>query len=358
MTVAGMAAIRRRDRDGEWWVDFRYRHRRVRRRSPEQSRRGAEAFERVLRREFIEDEDSGRNPFAGPPPLLEDFADRWFREYVESTNRPSSRNSKRMAFQTHILPAFGRLRLDEITPARIDAFSAEKTRAGLRPKTVNNLLSILRCTLTTATEWGELRAVPKVRRLKVPTPPYRYLTTTEATSLLAAAPEGFWRTLILFLLHTGCRFGEAAALEWDDLELEGPAPVAHIRRAVWRSIVGPTKTGRVRDVPLTPELARALAAYRHDGARVFQLRDGRYPSPESSHKYLARFCGHAGIRPIGWHALRHTYATELTARGAPLRAVQELLGHTSILMTARYAHVAPTTLRSAVALLSTSPQAA
>lgn len=71
---------------------------------------------------------------------------------------------------------------------------------------------------------------------------------------------------------------------------------------------------------------------------------------------LYRSCRLAGIREVGWHTLRHTYATQLVARGAPLRAVQELLGHSTILMTERYAHVSPDTLRAAVALLSRGQQ--
>jgi len=57
------------------------------------------------------------------------------------------------------------------------------------------------------------------------------------------------------------------------------------------------------------------------------------------------------VRKIGWHTLRHTFATNLVAKGIPLRAVQELLGHSTILMTERYAHVGAQTLRSAVASL-------
>jgi len=61
-----------------------------------------------------------------------------------------------------------------------------------------------------------------------------------------------------------------------------------------------------------------------------------------------------GLRHIGWHVLRHTFATELVRRGAPLVAVKELLGHSNIQMTMRYAHVSDESLRSAVNLLSTS----
>ena len=60
----------------------------------------------------------------------------------------------------------------------------------------------------------------------------------------------------------------------------------------------------------------------------------------------------AGLRTFGWHMLRHTFATQLTAKGAPISAVQALLGHSTIVMTMRYAHVAPSTLRTAIDLLN------
>ena len=63
-------------------------------------------------------------------------------------------------------------------------------------------------------------------------------------------------------------------------------------------------------------------------------------------------CKNAGIRKVGWHVLRHTFATQLTLRGVPLTVVKELLGHSCINMTMRYSHVAPSALRSAIEFLN------
>ena len=68
-------------------------------------------------------------------------------------------------------------------------------------------------------------------------------------------------------------------------------------------------------------------------------------------KPLWRACRRAGLRRVGWHILRHTFASHLVMRGVPLKAVQELLGHTTIQMTMRYSHLAPEIGRQAVAVL-------
>ena len=59
----------------------------------------------------------------------------------------------------------------------------------------------------------------------------------------------------------------------------------------------------------------------------------------------------AGLRPIGWHKLRHTFASHLAMHGVPLKTIQELLGHASPMMTNRYSHLSPTVCRDAVVLL-------
>src|ERR1041384_8206990 len=72
---------------------------------------------------------------------------------------------------------------------------------------------------------------------------------------------------------------------------------------------------------------------------------------------LERMCRLADIRPIGWHVARHSFASHLVMRGVPIRAVQELMGHASIVITQRYAHLAPHVSQDAVRLLD-GPRAA
>ena len=66
---------------------------------------------------------------------------------------------------------------------------------------------------------------------------------------------------------------------------------------------------------------------------------------------LWRACRNAGLRKVGWHTLRHTFASHLAMRSVPLVKIQKLMGHKTIEMTLRYAHLCPDTVREAVQVL-------
>ena len=106
----------------------------------------------------------------------------------------------------------------------------------------------------------------------------------------------------------------------------------------------------------TGELATALESIRHEGTTVFCNRDGSKLQPGQFHEILWAAQKKAGLRRIKWHELRHSYASILTMGGTPLRVVQSLLGHSTMKMTERYAHLAPGQSAAFMHLLSeTSP---
>jgi integrase len=127
---------------------------------------------------------------------------------------------------------------------------------------------------------------------------------------------------------------------------------ARVSRAVAGDVVGTPKSGRAREVPLSPETVKALKQHRHlRGELVFCTDAGRMFRKNETKHPLWRACKRAGLRLIGWHALRHTFASHLTMRGVPLKAIQELLGHATIEMTMRYSHLSPEVRRDAVIML-------
>jgi site-specific recombinase XerD len=93
---------------------------------------------------------------------------------------------------------------------------------------------------------------------------------------------------------------------------------------------------------MTQSLEAALKAMRHiKSQRVFCNADGKPLSIYQLHERLWGACRRAGLRKIRWHDCRHSFASQLVIAGVPIRQVQEWLGHSTILMTMRYSHLAP-----------------
>jgi integrase len=286
-------------------------------------------------------------------PTLDEFS-RVFLDGATVRNKPSEVQSKEMILRVHLKPAFGHLRLDRIGYAEIQDYVASKVsgKKPLEKKTVNNHLTVLRRVLVVAKKRGVLQNVPEIEWLRSPKPQFDFLTFEEAERLVSAA-EGEWRCMILTAQRTGLRQGELLALRWEDVDLR--TGLVTVRRSVTRGIVTEPKSGRSRDVPLGDDVLAALKAHRHlKGQLVFCTTEGRmFRNNECKHP-LWRACKRAGLRRIGWHVLRHTFASHLVMRGAPLKAVQELMGHATVEMTMRYSHLSPNVPREAVLLLDST----
>ena len=154
--------------------------------------------------------------------------------------------------------------------------------------------------------------------------------------------------MALLALKTGLRFSEIIALEWGDLDLD--RALRQARQASVRGHLGTPKNGRIRYVPLTADVVETLRALEPATGLVLH-RDGRMLTYSAALHHLHRACRTAGIASFGWHVFRHTYASRLACKGASLKAIQELLGHATVAMTLRYAHLSPGALRAAVDLL-------
>ncbi|TQF13718.1 site-specific integrase [Myxococcus llanfairpwllgwyngyllgogerychwyrndrobwllllantysiliogogogochensis] len=367
-----------------WQVDFVFQHadgrkQRVVKFSPVQTRRGADAYERDLRNALLNGTfGKEKKPGEGSALTLAKFTPR-FLTYSENNNKHSTVVSKRQILEDHVLPFFGEMALDVIGPAQIEDFkalmrkkqsaaharkdnatkSAIRKRKGDGPKalslkTLNNVLTVLSKLLDVAVEQHVIPQAPRVRLFgKVPKPTFDFLSFEEAERLInMAEPE--WKTVLLVAIKTGLRQGELIGLQWPDVDLK--RGLLHVRRAIWRGVTSVPKGGRERTIELPESVVAALKAHRHlRGPYVFCLEDGSPLSAPRMNRPLQRSMRHAGITRevgiIGWHDLRHTYGSHLVMRGIPLKVIQELMGHATIDMTERYAHLSPDTRRNAVRVL-------
>ncbi len=284
-------------------------------------------------------------------PTLQAFKETFMETYVKANNKPSEQMSKEYMFKHHLLPAFGRRRLDEIRTADIERFKAEKLAADLAPKTVNNMLSCLGKTLRYAAECEIIDKIPRMRFVKTFEKPVEFLDFEEYLRLIEAQKEHAEAlTAVLLGGDAGLRQGEIRALQWGDLDLE--AGRIFVQRTDYRGYLGSPKGGRVRRLPMTERLRKALKSMRHLKAPwVFADRDGKLLTRTEIDTLLRHAVKRAKLRSIGWHIMRHAFCSHLAMRGVPVRTIQELAGHAGIMTTMRYMHLTQSAVDEAVRVL-------
>jgi len=255
--------------------------------------------------------------------------------YKAQRKKPSTIDAAEAIYKTHLAPALGPKPLDAITNAEIAALKGRLS--GMRPKTVNNVLSVLSRILKCAVRWGVLEKVPcTFDLLKVPPNERDWYEVAEYRRLISAARGD---SLIVCLLagSAGLRLGEIRALRWSDVDLARRQIT--ISRNLWHEKEGAPKGGRGRVVPLTPELHEALEARPRpiDGSiRVVMA------SIQGVRTLFAQAQRRAGLDVRGGvHMLRHTFCSHLALAGVPARAIQELAGHADLTTTQRYMHLSP-----------------
>lgn len=269
-------------------------------------------------------------------------------------------------------------KLAEINAWVVEKWRSTRLKAGRKPATVNRDITALKAALNKAVEWGLLGESPlhSVKPIKTDDlARVRYLSPDEETALRAAldrreerlradrASANAWRErrnydllpdlrtgfadhlkpMVLLSVNTGLRWGELSQLHRQDVNLA--------RRTI--SIRGTTaKAGKTRHIPLNDEALAVLHSWLElaaDSDYVFPNPDGR--PFDNVRKSWQAVLEDAGIQDFRWHDLRHHFASKLVMAGVDLNTVRELLGHSDIQMTLRYAHLAPEHKAEAVSRL-------
>ena len=329
-----------------WLVEFVVENRRYRRSSGTTIKRTAEALERKWRQEVHEGRFLGREP---KPMTLGEAADRYYETVIAT--RPTRKKSKEAEAY-----ALARVKQDLGEDTLLSALEtpvlAEWRDRLLKekkaPATVNRYLAILRAILNRAySDWGALSEVPQVRLLPFRNQRDRVVTEEEEIRILRhSAPH--LRPLVIFLLDTGARLSEALDVTWADVGLpeSGRGRVRLMR----------TKSGRLRHIPLTRRLSDLLSSLKPEESKprepVFLYKAPgaveAVPFRNPTRAWKSALMRAAVDCTLRLHDLRHTFASRLVSRGVPLYDVSKLLGHQSISMTQRYAHLSPTTFDAAI----------
>lgn len=273
-------------------------------------------------------------------------------EWAKANKRTWKDDQTRMAH--HVLPLFGKCVLSQIGFREIELLKLNGQTKGLAPASVVQCLAVTRAVFNFAGKMGFFCGTNPVKLVKFPkvnNKRTRFLSHQEAKTLLdtAASYNPELHDMCLICLYTGIRSGEMAALRWFDLDFSHG--LITIRDA---------KNGETRQVFMTQNVKEMLQqrVCESQAALVFPSKTGKERDRISK---LFRDCvDKLGLNKdvtnrqqrVVFHTLRHTFASWLALQGETLLTIKELMGHKSIEMTMRYAHLIPDQKRSAVEKLA------
>jgi integrase len=338
--------------------------------------------EREFRRLQDEEDRTPRPVHGADIPTVDAVADS-LRERLELRGRRTSYRANCEYMQrVHISPSMGDRHITDIERHDIEALTRTLLKRKLAPKSVRNIMGFLHGVFEHGIDRGWARENP-VRRAEKPgrrrsggNPDLQFLSVSELEAVLRAIPGEVvirqpalsrrgrpgpapppspdvlgpvLRVVILVAAMTGLRQSELLGLRWRDIDWQ--AQRIRVRNTYVRgehSSEGKSELSTRRSVPLAGRLARELelwsrrSAYDQEDDLVFAHPTKGTPLDGS--KVTKRFkvaCVAAGVRPVRFHDLRHTFATRLAASGTPIRTIQEFLGHADSKTTQIYAHYAP-----------------
>lgn len=312
-------------------------------------------------------------PVAVERQTVAQFLAHWLEQSLKPRARQRTFESFGTIIEKHINPHIGRIQLDKLSPQHVQGLLGSKSKSGgaggrgLSAQTVVNIRTVLRSALNQAVKWGLLarNVAALVDSPRISRPKAHALSVEEARVLIDGARGKRFEGIYVLALTLGMRRGEILGLAWTDLDLDNR--VLRVNRAVQRLKDGlkitDVKTERSRrSIALPDSVVRVLKERRlrqleerlkaglnwRDLGLVFTNPTGGPLEPITLHRDYKQLLKAAGL-PVEtrFHDLRHSAASLLLAQGVQLRIIMELLGHSSIALTANtYSHVMPAAMRA------------
>ncbi len=274
-----------------------------------------------------------------------DAAAEWLR-YVEidRQRKPSTVAGYKWIVGSQLLPAFGEMPLEAVTTPVIERWMSSLTGA---PSSRAKALVLLHGILKRARKvWGlQTNAAAEVEKPALRrNSDIQVFSPEEVWALVRAAASEQDAAIYLTAAFTGLRLGELIALTWRDVDFPGAA--IRVRHSYAAGAVTAPKSGKVRALPMAPDVATTLAKLGHrdhwidDDDLVFPGDTGSFLDGSALRRRYKMALGIAGLRQLRFHDLRHTFGTRMITK-ADIRRVQEWMGHADIQTTMRYLHYAP-----------------
>ena len=321
-------------RGGQWWIEYRYKKKRHREAVGPDKDLAIDVLgqKRVEIREnrFFPNKQKELDPME-----FHSFAVQYIA-WAKTNKKPSSvkNDISRMRF---LEKEFKRKDLGSISSKDIEEYKTKRRmEVAIRknnkvgPAKINSELALFKHMFNKAVEWGVIKKenpMKSVKMLKGVKNRLRYLMPDEVQRLIENCPEHF-RPIVMFALHTGCRKEEILSLKWSQVNLE--------QKMI---SLTDTKNHERREVPINETAKEVLLSLKKEGPYVFPSRRGeRWINITMSWQRVLK---DTQIEDFHFHDLRHTFASNLVMNGVDLMVIKELLGHRTIEMTMRYAHLSP-----------------
>lgn len=287
----------------------------------------------------------------GAGPTVEHFFVQQYLPFVKTYKR--SWGTDESVINNHILPNLGPRAMGQLTPPDIARLVQTMQSQSYAPGTINRLLVMLRYGFSLAIRWKTEgifnNPAKELKNLKDENKKECFLTTEQANDLIRAvhASENPMLAFIIpFLIYTGARKREVLDARWDEIDFNTHS---------WR--IPKTKSGKVRHVPLSSGALMILTALHKQRAEARSQLETIFPNPQTGKPYVSIFYSWdtarkaAGLPDLRVHDLRHSFASFLVNAGRSIYEVQELLGHSDIRTTSRYAHLSRERLFDAVEVI-------
>lgn len=284
---------------------------------------------------------------------LEEFSKSWLKERIKIFNSPKTYKIYEQMLRVNILPLLGKVCLQNLKDGYAVQLISSLKKKNLSSKTINDHISLVKNVLNFARRKKILLSNPWewIQKLKSDLKPDIYWTKKEIEQFLLHNRFDPLYPLYFVALHTGMRLSELCGLCWDRIDFElNQITVSRTRNK--EEFKDTTKTKLKRVIPMTPSVREILIQLMKKQLNlefVFAETDGR--PIDYGHIYRrfhkaqkrAKF-----LKVVHFHSLRHTFASQFMMNRGNIYDLQKILGHTSIMMTSRYAHFAPDHLQDSI----------
>jgi len=320
----GVYSKKRQDGTKAWYYDFMYnkvRYRGVGGVTKTQAQRTQDKIRsKVLNGEY-ELENKVRNP------RIEVFAETYLkrRQYLRSRRRDA-------CAVKHVLDQFSGRVLSQITPADVEDYIAKRRESRVSNGTINRELACFKRMFNLAIKWGDAKKNPinNVDFLEEPPGRTRFLSQDEAARLITSCATHL-RPIVITALNTGMRLGEILGLTWDRIHIENVID-PYVELTV-------TKNNKTRYVPLNNDVVELFAELKKNKCSQHVFLSTHKKQLKSVRKPFEAALKKAGILDFRFHDLRHTFASHFVMNSGDLLTLKEILGHHSVKMVERYAHL-------------------